>query len=71
MRNTIQIWKELRDKSGVYFKDDLSCRPVTVDAVGKQPLWVVHFYFSVANELSSEIRKYSFRSNIAVGTQRC
>lgn len=36
MRNAIQSWKELRDKSGVYLKDDLSYHPVTVDAAVKQ-----------------------------------
>lgn len=56
MHNTIQIWKGLRDKSCVYLKDDLSYRPVTVDTVGKQSLWVVSFYFSVVNEPFSEIR---------------
>lgn len=38
MCNAIQVWKELKGRSGVYLKDDLSYHPVTVDAVGKQSL---------------------------------
>lgn len=38
MHNAIKIGKQLKNKSGVYLKDDLNYHPATVDAVGKQSL---------------------------------